>query len=390
MKLGLIISNDWELYGDGSGDYFEIQYRPLQALLDRVETYGAKLTVMAEVGQQWAHKKISEKESGAREIVDSWESILMDTVKRKNDVQLHLHPQWLNAEYKNKKWNLDFNYWAISRLPEAKIEKVLEEGKQYLDSLLKPINPDYECIAFRAGAYCIEPSQVVIQKLLKSGIICDTSVSKGMYNPSFYDYRDAYSNVLPWFVSPEDIKYKGNNEARLLEIPIYSNKIFHSKILRILSQQLSDILSFGVVIDRKDRKWLSEKNDFINLKYPSKSPFETKIPKKLVKRLILGLISRDLFRLDYDSLPPKVFMKCLKQIYENKSFKGWQIDDLVIPVMAIGHVKLIHNYDNIDRILKEITVNLQDKVIYWTLSDAIRYWINKTNTNIELTLVKVE
>ena len=27
VKLGLIISNDWELFGDGSGDYFKIQVK---------------------------------------------------------------------------------------------------------------------------------------------------------------------------------------------------------------------------------------------------------------------------------------------------------------------------------------------------------------------------
>jgi len=52
MKLALILTNDWELFGDGSGDYFEIQHKPLEELLDTVEDHGAKLTVMAEVGQQ--------------------------------------------------------------------------------------------------------------------------------------------------------------------------------------------------------------------------------------------------------------------------------------------------------------------------------------------------
>jgi len=76
MKLGLIISNDWELFGDGSGDYFEVQHRPLEALLQTVEDHGAKLTVMAEVAQQWAHQRISPHAPWAREVVEAWESIL--------------------------------------------------------------------------------------------------------------------------------------------------------------------------------------------------------------------------------------------------------------------------------------------------------------------------
>ena len=64
MNLGLIITNDWEVFGDGSGDYFELQHKPLEALLKVVEEYGAKLTVMAEVGQQWAHQTLRNKSHG--------------------------------------------------------------------------------------------------------------------------------------------------------------------------------------------------------------------------------------------------------------------------------------------------------------------------------------
>jgi hypothetical protein len=44
MRLGLVLTNDWELYGDGSGDYFEVQERPLRSLLRAAEDYGAKIT----------------------------------------------------------------------------------------------------------------------------------------------------------------------------------------------------------------------------------------------------------------------------------------------------------------------------------------------------------
>ena len=168
MKLGLILSNDWELFGDGSGDYFEIQHQPLHALLNTVEQHGAKLTVMAEVGQQWAHQKISNDQPWAGEVAESWEAILKETIEKDHDVQLHLHPGFLDATYENNKWRLNYSHWAISSLEPPVMESVLKEGKQYLEGLLCPINPDYECIAFRAGDFCIQPSGTVIRRLLKS------------------------------------------------------------------------------------------------------------------------------------------------------------------------------------------------------------------------------
>src|SRR5262245_19077263 len=161
MRLGLILTNDWELFGDGSGDYFEIQHRPLEDLLGVFAKYNAKLTVMAEVGQQWAHQRIGDREPWARNVVEAWESILKKTIRNKHEVQLHLHPQWLDAEYKDNKWQVNLDNWAVSSLPSETTGKIFKKGKLYLENILKPVAPSYECIAFRAGAYCIQPSTVV-------------------------------------------------------------------------------------------------------------------------------------------------------------------------------------------------------------------------------------
>ena len=139
MKLGLIVSNDWELFGDGSGDYAEVQHQPLEALLQTVEDHGAKLTVMAEVAQQWAHQRIAPHAPWAHEVVEAWESILRETIARGSDVQLHLHPQWLHARYEQDAWHVDYDQWAIGDLDRASIESHLREGKQYLDRIGKCI-----------------------------------------------------------------------------------------------------------------------------------------------------------------------------------------------------------------------------------------------------------
>ena len=44
MKIGLVLTNDWELFGDGSGDYYELQYKPLEDLLKILKEYEAKIT----------------------------------------------------------------------------------------------------------------------------------------------------------------------------------------------------------------------------------------------------------------------------------------------------------------------------------------------------------
>lgn len=377
MKLGLIISNDWELFGDGSGDYFKIQHRPVEALLDVVEAHGGKLTIMAEVGQQWAHEKIAKHKDWAREVVASWKAILKDAVKREHDVQLHLHPQWLAAKYKNNNWQLDFNHWVVSSLSPSEMEAALKKGKLYLETLLRPIDPSYECIAFRAGAYCIQPSKVPIQKLLEAGIICDMSVTKGKYKPPFYDYRDAHSNIFPWFACPHDIRYEGASADGLLEIPIHSQEVLHSPILQKLCLRLSHLLSFNVLISKRDKKWLTDRIRVTSYRYPlNKRPASVQSRKKSLKWLISKALTKASIQLNYDYLPPKVFVKFLENI--RQSNQGLIGADLIVPVVATGHVKDMHNCDNIDGILREINVRLYGEVIYWNLSDAVEYWINRS------------
>jgi hypothetical protein len=298
-------------------------------------------------------------------------------------VQLHLHPQWLNAEYKNNRWHVDLSQWVTASLPSETLANTFKAGKIYLDNLLKPIDPLYECIAFRAGAYCIEPSTVVIQNLVKAGIVCDTSVTKGMYNPQFFDYRDAYSHFWPWFVSPDDVKYKGDQAEGLLEIPIYSYKAIDLPILRrFISLRLFYLLCFGALLSKRDQKWLSERNKKELQRYPLyERPFVTKNITSL-KWLLSKFMAKTAIQLDYDVLPPAVFTRFIQGIFQNKSLREYNDKEIIIPVMASGHVKQMHNCENIDRILNEIHTKLKEKVIYWTLSDAITYWMKEKPVSI--------
>jgi len=390
MKLGLVFSNDWELFGDGSGDYFAIQHRPLEELVKICEDGGAKLTVMAEIGQQLAHQKIAETQGWAREIVEGWESILQKTVRSGSDVQLHLHPQWLGAEYKNNKWNVDLTKWAVSSVQPEEMEEVLTKGKTYLESLLQPVDSGYECIAFRAGAYCIQPSAVVIEKLLKVGIVCDTSVVCGMYNPPFYDYRDAYSNVLPWYACASNIKYRGQNENGLLEVPVCSYSGIDIPIVRrYLSRDVADLVCFGTRMSEEDREWLRERERLIGERYPPAGrPFQdNSVSNRPVSERIRWLIgkvfgSNVAVTLDYDKLPSKIFVKCLQKIYEGETVRHLRNTDVIIPLMVSGHVKHMHSCENIKRILDDIRTSLKEKMVFWTLRDAIRYWINLNRTDL--------
>ena len=387
MQIGLIFSNDWEVFGDGSGDYFVVQHEPLQQCLKATSDHGASMSIMAEVGQQiWGFRKLGESQEWAHEIAEAWESILADTIRAGGDVQLHLHPQWIGADFVDGSWDLDYDKWSIGRLPEAEVYNALKTGKDYLESILKPIKSDYTCHSFRAGAYCIQPSQTVIRVLEQLGFKADTSVTKGYFDASFYDYRNAHSNVLPWKIG-SDVRFP-SPDGSLLEIPIYSFSMIESLGLRAVlggtkAKNLSYKLSLGVPYHEEDQKWFRERDRIRAERYPAQNRPMQQSSSHKIKGLLSskeGLLSivawPNKIQLDYDYLPPNVFVKAIERIFDEKWARRYADTDLIIPVMASGHVKNMHNADNLNRILELARTSLGDRLVFWNLDQAVRYWGN--------------
>ena len=376
MKIGLILTNDWEIFGDGTGDYFEIQHNPLAELLGLMKEFDARITIMAEVGQQFAHIALSDRFDRAKEISSSWEGILKDAIKSGSDVQLHIHPQWLNADFDSGKWLLNMDKWAISSLDGETIEALILKGKSYLETLLKSVKKDYQCLAFRAGAYCIQPSQVIIEKLLKAGIICDTSVTRGLINEGFYDFSDAHSNILPWICSENSVTKQGN--SGLMEIPIYSKSLLQSKVIERFFPTLFYKSTFNIKVPDRELEWQKERERVKSIRYPREQRFYKSKQKKNFSFYLKAILQKTIIQLDYDYIPASVFVKILSDIY--KEYDQNTTENLIIPVVASGHIKDAHTNDNLKWIFENIKKDLPEKVVYWTLSDAINYWYPKLNS----------
>ncbi|MFW6232496.1 MAG: hypothetical protein ACOC4D_00490, partial [Bacteroidota bacterium] len=258
-KIALILTNDWELYGDGSGDYFEVQHKPLENTLELLRKYGANISVMAEVLQQLTFKDFGVEHHFAREASQAWEDIIRSTVRQGSDVQLHLHPQWKDAEFGNGRWKLSMRYWKLSSLSEMNIIALMLKGKNYLESLLKPQDHLYRCTFFRAGNYCLQPSDKVIRAMKAAGLKYDTSVTKGLKSDRFYDFRKAHSNILPWHTDSEDINKPGEKGRGVIEFPIYSESSGDSPALRKFSPGLYYKLKYGTSIPHNELEWLKKK-----------------------------------------------------------------------------------------------------------------------------------
>lgn len=242
-KIGIVFTLDYEIHGNGSGEFENWAYFPTSHMLKVLDTYGAKLTIMAEMGHYWAMKRYEELFLSD---ISLFESQLKNAVERGHDVQLHFHPQWIDATFEKGSWKVDFSRKTIERLCHSYDEAYfyLKKGKDDLQKLLKTVNPDYECVCFRAGFLQMQPSENMIRALEDAGFLSDSSVSKGMKandNLRLLDYTSAHSRYKPWKISGHEICNSDEN-GKIYEFPILSDSTglavkINNKILKLRKEK---------------------------------------------------------------------------------------------------------------------------------------------------------
>jgi hypothetical protein len=132
--------------------------------------------------------------------------------------------------------------------------------------------------------------------------------------------------------------------------------------------------------DSNTKKWFKEKNKSVQEVYAKhKRPYQGKLYKSStkVKFIQQKFISRKFIQLNYDNISHRSFTKILHNIYHDKELEAFKDMDVIIPIMSIGHVKAVHSFENLQRILDKINSTFKEKIVYWTLRDAIRYWCNE-------------
>jgi hypothetical protein len=223
--LRIIFTLDYEIHGNGEGCPQYLMVEPTYRLLRLFGEYGAKLTIMADVAEILKFKEYKEKYGRDDYCYDAIVDQLCYAIRSGHDVQLHIHSSYFNASHDNGCWVQDWSEYNFAGLPYERMDWMVRSGKEFLDTLLRPVDPVYRCIAFRAANWSVSPSQNVVRALVNNDIKIDTSVFKyGRRNGLVtFDYSRAYSQIVPWRVKEENICGR-DDTSRLWELPIYCEK----------------------------------------------------------------------------------------------------------------------------------------------------------------------
>jgi len=331
----LALTHDWELRGDGSGDIEKIQFAPLRRLLEIYAKRNVRTTILPDVMQQLAFRRNENDHPGLKPLAESWDQHLRDVFRQGHDIQLHLHPQWLNAKYEEGRW-LPEGDWSILNYERDAAYAMLARGKQYLETLLQSIDSSYRCLAFRAGALAAAPSKHLFESLAAVGIELDVSIAGGVFvnnDDLQLDYRHCEETFRPFYPRMSDARKVSDKPGPVVCVPLNhfygSRREVTRQNISLARQQLNRAPSSHTSVDSK-----SNRGSRIGLAF---------------EKLIMPAVKRKHFVSDTGRLNYALMREMLASIRQRARDSGLT----QLPIVLTNHPKDIRDFPAIERFVGE-------------------------------------
>lgn len=268
--LYICISFDYELFmGENYVTEHKVLIEPSEAIGDMLAAEGVSGCFFADVCCPMQYRKMGEEEFPAQ-----FDQQLRDLTKKGHDIQLHIHPHWLKATEIGKRVQFDREFYRLHNWEKVSfnaMEKIIHHGVEYLRRVLLPVKPDYKCIAYRAGGYCLQPEKNLASILYHEGIRIDSSVCYGHSHNGDgmqYDYRRIAPNSNCYFNSEHTINENIQEciPEGVLEVPVAGYGTFPFRVIASkLNAKITDTPANGYgmklqkVADAQNKRKLADK-----------------------------------------------------------------------------------------------------------------------------------
>lgn len=223
-KLKIALSFDYELPLGGCRSYYDGLFSPSNNLLVLGNQLKVPFTLFVDINSYHFFLNY-DKENYCIPFVNQLKKYL----EYGHDLQLHIHPHWLESRYNNNSFipshKKDLHSFKFNNYPQN-IDGIIEQSTYSLNSIIQIVYSNRKCLAYRAGGYLIQPSTAeIFSALKKNEIVIDSSIIKGYKYKS--DIQQSDFRNLPkctnWFIDNGNISTKGN--TGIFEVPIASMNI---------------------------------------------------------------------------------------------------------------------------------------------------------------------
>lgn len=304
MNYNLYFTLDYEIHGNGDGNPIDLMVEPTYRLMDILECYGQRVTIMADVAEILCFKRYKEETGKDDFYVAEIEQQLCDAIRRGHDVQLHIHSSYFKAQWNGVHFDQCIEEYNMAALSYERIDEMVGQCVEYLETLLKPIKCDYKVWLYRAANWSMMPTPNLYRVLVEHGITHDTSVYKGGCQGGnvCYDYRNAHDNLLSYKASSQDINLLDPN-GQIIEMPIYTEmrpfwdfispirifRMVRAKFHKHKHNEFASISTVQQVANKDDNRKLSLRSFFV--KSPLKMDFNQVNGRGLI-RMMKNIIHR--------------------------------------------------------------------------------------------------
>ena len=338
-KIYLALTHDWELRGDGSGDIEQIQFAPLQKLLEIYRKHKARTTFLPDVLQQIRFRQLQTEHSDLESLVGQWDEHVREAFGQGHDIQLHVHPQWHDGRYEDGRWRLNGD-WSLLNYDRDDAYALLAAGKDYLEKLLRPIDPSYRCVAFRSGALAAAPSDHLFESLISLGIHLDVSIAGGLFvdNAALQiDYRNCEEDFLPFYPAIKDARRVSGARERIVCVPL--NHFYGSR--RAVTRQ-----NIALARQRLSRRAIASQATSSQAGAQSEHQSRTALA---FEKIIMPAVKRKYLVSDLSRLNYRLMQEMLGSIRQRARQSGLR----QLPVILTNHPKDIRDLAGIERFVGE-------------------------------------
>lgn len=138
-----------------------------------------------------------------------------------HELQLHLHPHWLDSHWDGDDWALDLRRYRLHDFADDEIAGMVTEGA----NVLRAHAGSVPVSAFRAGGWCLQPFARLRDPLRAAGIRIDSTVYAGGVEEGEgrrYDFRAAPA-LGRWRFDSDPLQPRA--DGAFLELPIASQQL---------------------------------------------------------------------------------------------------------------------------------------------------------------------
>lgn len=215
-KKTILLTFDYEVFLYRSGSAEKCMLEPTDIILDLFKKHGVKGTFFVDILYLWQLQQ-----HGLTETCQKIEDQMRRMVAEGHRTELHLHPQWLECEYKNEEWTYGaMQYYRLQQLEKAKAEKLFQIGLDIINGIAQKEDPNYQVFSFRAGGLCIQPFEPLKAIFQNFNLTVDSSVSPGLSKSTSnlqYDFTNSPNKGYYRFENDPAREEKG---GQFLQIPI--------------------------------------------------------------------------------------------------------------------------------------------------------------------------